>query len=289
MTAAPHSRADHYSYSRLRGSRDGGGVRRAALQRPDRPPDRRDAGAGHRRVSRRRWPAARVLDVGTGTGRAAIALAARGARVTGVDASAEMLAVAERRAKDAGVDGHVHAPATPTGSRFADRSFDAVICLRVLMHTPDWRQSLGELCRVARDRVVFDYPALVSAAALQAAARRAVHACGATGRGVSRVRRPRGCRARSPRTASGSPTRTGSSSCRSRCTSGSIPRRPPAASKGRSRAPGSRGCSDRPSRSWRSVARPSHRAPPGSPAAHLAPLRWLAARRSRRALVRRVA
>ncbi len=43
---------------------------------------------------------------------------------------------------------------------FADRSFDAVVCLRVLMHTPGWRQSLGELCRVARDRVVFDYPAL---------------------------------------------------------------------------------------------------------------------------------
>ena len=33
-----------------------------------------------------------VLDVGTGTGRAAIALAHRGARVTGIDASAEMLA-----------------------------------------------------------------------------------------------------------------------------------------------------------------------------------------------------
>src|SRR5688572_20781649 len=31
-----------------------------------------------------------ILDVGTGTGRAAIALASRGASVTGVDASAEM-------------------------------------------------------------------------------------------------------------------------------------------------------------------------------------------------------
>ena len=38
-----------------------------------------------------------VLDVGTGTGRGAIALARRGARVTGVDASAEMLEVARRR------------------------------------------------------------------------------------------------------------------------------------------------------------------------------------------------
>ena len=48
----------------------------------------------------------RILDVGTGTGRAAIALAKRGAIVTGVDASAEMLQVAERRAGEAGVRRH---------------------------------------------------------------------------------------------------------------------------------------------------------------------------------------
>jgi len=113
----------------------------------------------------------RILDVGTGTGRAAIALARRGAIVTGVDASAEMLAVAERRAKDAGV--------TVTFARgdahrldFPDRSFDSVVCLRVLMHTPDWRASLRELCRVASARVVFDYPSRYSAAALQALTRR---------------------------------------------------------------------------------------------------------------------
>lgn len=118
-----------------------------------------------------------ILDVGTGTGRGAIALAARGARVTGVDASAEMLAVARRRAQETGVQvefvqGDAH------GLAYPDRSFDAVVCLRVLMHTPDWRQSLGELCRVARQRVVFDYPALMSAAAIQSAARRMVNAAG---------------------------------------------------------------------------------------------------------------
>ncbi len=113
----------------------------------------------------------RVLDVGTGTGRAAIALAKRGALVTGVDASAEMLEVAGRRARDAG--------ALVTFARgdahrldFPDREFDSVVCLRVLMHTPDWRASLRELCRVASNRVVFDYPSLYSAAALQALVRR---------------------------------------------------------------------------------------------------------------------
>ena len=119
-----------------------------------------------------------VLDVGTGTGRAAIALARRGAVVTGIDASAEMLAVAEQKASASGVavtfrQGDAH------GLQLADRSFDAVVCLRVLMHTPDWRQSLGELCRVARHRVVLDYPALSSAATLQALSRRAAHVFGA--------------------------------------------------------------------------------------------------------------
>lgn len=118
-----------------------------------------------------------ILDVGTGTGRAAIALAGRGARVTGVDASAEMLAVAERRAKEAGV-AVTFASGDAHGLAFPDRAFDAAICLRVLMHTPDWRQSLGELCRVAGGRVVFDYPAALSAAAVQAIARRAVHTVG---------------------------------------------------------------------------------------------------------------
>jgi ubiquinone/menaquinone biosynthesis C-methylase UbiE len=119
-----------------------------------------------------------VLDVGTGTGRAAIALARRGARVTGVDASAEMLAVAARQAQAAGVDvsfsqGDAHA------LEAAAAAYDYVVCLRVLMHTPDWRRSLSELCRVARQRVLFDYPALASAAAVQALSRRVGYKLGA--------------------------------------------------------------------------------------------------------------
>jgi ubiquinone/menaquinone biosynthesis C-methylase UbiE len=119
-----------------------------------------------------------VLDVGTGTGRGAIVLARRGARVTGVDASAEMLDVARRRAAEENVE-VIFSREDAHGLPFEDHSFDAVLCLRVLMHTPDWRQSLSELCRVARTQVVFDYPSLTSAAALESAARRAAHAAGA--------------------------------------------------------------------------------------------------------------
>jgi SAM-dependent methyltransferase len=176
VTEVPHSRADHYSYSVYA---DPAMAEAFDALRFSGPVGRLIAETQERVIASFLAPVAgrTVLDVGTGTGRAAIALAARGAHVTGVDASAEMLAVAERRAKAAGVavafvTGDAH------GLAFPDRSFDAVVCLRVLMHTPDWQRSLGELCRVARERVVFDYPALMSAAALQAAARHAFHAAG---------------------------------------------------------------------------------------------------------------
>jgi 2-polyprenyl-3-methyl-5-hydroxy-6-metoxy-1,4-benzoquinol methylase len=118
-----------------------------------------------------------ILDVGTGTGRAALLLARGAARVTAVDASEEMLVEARKRAaaqmmKVNFLQGDVH------HLEFADRSFDVVVCLRVLMHTPGWRQSLAELCRVANRLVIFDYPAAMSAALLQSATRRIFSAVG---------------------------------------------------------------------------------------------------------------
>jgi ubiquinone/menaquinone biosynthesis C-methylase UbiE len=113
----------------------------------------------------------RILDMATGTGRAALALARRGAVVTGVDASAEMLAVARKRASEAGLsidfdEGDAHALTYPS------QSFDDVVCLRMLMHVPDWRKALSEVCRVSRVRLVIDYPATASLASLQVAWRR---------------------------------------------------------------------------------------------------------------------
>ena len=119
----------------------------------------------------------RVLDVGTGTGRAALGLARAGAVVTGVDASLEMLRVARGRAAAAGVSvafGLADAHALP----MTDRSVDAAVCLRVVMHAIDWRRCVAELCRVARWRVVVDFPARGSVAAIESLARRAVNAVG---------------------------------------------------------------------------------------------------------------
>jgi 2-polyprenyl-3-methyl-5-hydroxy-6-metoxy-1,4-benzoquinol methylase len=118
-----------------------------------------------------------IIDVGAGTGRAALLLAHGGASVTALDASSEMLAVARRRATEQGavirfVVGDAHA------LDFPDRSFDVAISLRVIMHTPHWRQCLSELCRVASQLVVVDYPSAHSVAAIESTARRVAHASG---------------------------------------------------------------------------------------------------------------
>jgi ubiquinone/menaquinone biosynthesis C-methylase UbiE len=119
----------------------------------------------------------RVLDVGTGTGRAALGLAARGAVVHGLDASAEMLDVARERARQAGLpitfdvaDAHV--------LPIPDRDVDLAVCFRLLMHVVDWPRCVAELCRVSRHRVVIDFPAASSAAAIESLARRIRKAAG---------------------------------------------------------------------------------------------------------------
>lgn len=119
----------------------------------------------------------RILDVGTGTGRAALLMAREGAQVTGVDASEEMLAVARHRAAQEGVDIRFRT-GDAQALEFAARSFDAVVSLRLLMHAPQWRQCLSELCRVADHRVVVDYPSSRSFARLQSTARRVLHGLG---------------------------------------------------------------------------------------------------------------
>lgn len=119
----------------------------------------------------------RVLDVGTGAGRAAMVLAEAGAVVTGVDASEEMLAIARARAAEANLD-ITFAAGDAHRLEAADRSVDVAVCLRVIMHTPRWRQCVGELCRVASQGVLLDFPSATSAALLQSIARRLAAACG---------------------------------------------------------------------------------------------------------------
>jgi malonyl-CoA O-methyltransferase len=106
----------------------------------------------------------RVLDVGCGTGRYALPLAARGAEVTAIDFSEGMLARARAKAAatpSAAVRFHVHDLNTPFP--FPDRSFERVLCCLVLDHIAALEPFFAELARVASERIVVSvmHPALL--------------------------------------------------------------------------------------------------------------------------------
>ena len=108
----------------------------------------------------------RILDVGVGSGRVALPLVARGARVVGVDASPLMLAETARRGRDAGEEPIGLATADAHHLPFEAGAFDAVLCFRVLMHVVDWKGALAELARVTRDELIIDVPSRTSFAQL---------------------------------------------------------------------------------------------------------------------------
>ena len=90
----------------------------------------------------------RVLDVGCGTGNAALMAATLGAQVTGVDFEPALLAQARERGEAAGlaVTWQVgDAAALP----FADAAFSVVLSLFGVMYAPDHALAAAELARVA--------------------------------------------------------------------------------------------------------------------------------------------
>ncbi|GAA2820044.1 class I SAM-dependent methyltransferase [Streptomyces showdoensis] len=89
----------------------------------------------------------RILDAGCGAGPLTAALRDRGALVTGMDASAGMLALARRRLGDA-VPLHVADLRDPLP--FADGAFDDVVASLVLHYLADWGPTLAEFRRVLR-------------------------------------------------------------------------------------------------------------------------------------------
>ena len=97
-----------------------------------------------------RLPGNLVLEVGVGTG-LALPRYTRGKRITGIDLSTEMLALAEDRVRRDGltnVDALLEADAESTG--FDDAQFDIAVAMFVASVVPNPRRLLAEMRRVVR-------------------------------------------------------------------------------------------------------------------------------------------
>jgi demethylmenaquinone methyltransferase/2-methoxy-6-polyprenyl-1,4-benzoquinol methylase len=100
----------------------------------------------HAMVSRVPADGGTVLDVATGTGLVAERLLARGHRVTGLDQSPDMLAVARRRFGDR----VALVEASATQIPFPNASFDHLTFTYLLRYVDDPGAALAELARVVR-------------------------------------------------------------------------------------------------------------------------------------------
>jgi ubiquinone/menaquinone biosynthesis C-methylase UbiE len=89
-----------------------------------------------------------VVDLGCGTGRHAVWLAAAGASVQALDFSEEMLARARAKAGAANIVFRAHDLAEPLP--FPDRAFDRVVCGLVVDHLTDLGGFFREMHRVCR-------------------------------------------------------------------------------------------------------------------------------------------
>jgi ubiquinone/menaquinone biosynthesis methyltransferase len=93
-------------------------------------------------------PTTRALDLACGTGDLACALAARGAHVVGIDASARMIDAANERGR--GVPSVEFVVGDMTALEVPDASVDVVTAGYALRNVPDYKRALREIARVLR-------------------------------------------------------------------------------------------------------------------------------------------
>ena len=93
-------------------------------------------------------PAARLLEIGVGTGRIALPLHRRGREIVGVDLSLPMLDRYRAKAAAAGLPPPTVLRADAGRLPFRDACVDAVLEVHVLHLVPDWERALDEARRV---------------------------------------------------------------------------------------------------------------------------------------------
>ncbi|HEY8502972.1 MAG TPA: methyltransferase domain-containing protein [Gemmataceae bacterium] len=92
----------------------------------------------------------RVLDIACGTGNTALMARARGAAVTGLDLTPELLTVAQKRAAEEGYDDITWTVGDAEDLPFPDGTFDVVVSSCGLMFAPDQPKVAAEVARVTR-------------------------------------------------------------------------------------------------------------------------------------------
>ena len=92
----------------------------------------------------------RVLDVGCGGGILAEAMAARGARVTGIDLSEKSLRVAELHRLESGADVTYEPTLAEAFAEAHPGEFDVVTCMELLEHVPEPSSVVAACARLAR-------------------------------------------------------------------------------------------------------------------------------------------
>ena len=95
----------------------------------------------------------RALDLGCGTGAAAMRLARLGMQITLLDSAPAMLDIAERAAREAGVDEKIElrqGDAAEVANLFPVGSFDIILCHNLLEHVDDPNAVLSAAAQVLR-------------------------------------------------------------------------------------------------------------------------------------------
>src|SRR6185295_6415332 len=91
-----------------------------------------------------------VLDVACGTGNTALMAGARNAVVTGLDLTPELLAVAQKRAAEEGLNDITWKAGDAEDLPFEDGTFDVVVSSCGLMFAPDQQKVANEVARVTK-------------------------------------------------------------------------------------------------------------------------------------------